>query len=164
VNAFCDIPGYAGGRNLSFLPVGRSSLALSISMGSQVAWALAQDNKKARATSVPAYPAFVAFDAALMANAPGAPHQLRPLLELLTGSDQIVLGLVPDGTSLRLAFDAECQSPAKAEALKRNVDHLITAAGGLGEFLPGGTVRLEGAQVHGRWPIERQILETLFIR
>lgn len=160
-NAFCDLPGFAQGRNLSFLPVSPTSIGVTISPAPEAAWALAADNAGLVVPSVPVYPAFVSMEASLLAQSGWMPPLFEPAAQVLSSADWVVVGLAANGSSIDLVLDATCMSPERAELVRQGMQRVLGSGAGLGAVLAAGSLTLNGKELHGRWPIERSALQTL---
>jgi hypothetical protein len=162
MNAFCDLPGFASGRNLSFLPVGPDALGMSITRLNQAAWGLASESTGVPLPRVPSYPVFLAMDAGILSSTEAVPLALRPLTEILSAADFVVLGVdAHAGGRLELALDADCMSEASAASIKTRVDAAATQGSAVLNLLRGGTVQVQGLSVHARWPLDRDGLQAL---
>jgi len=161
-NTFCDLPGFAAGRNLSFLPLSEDTLGLSISAGPQAAWGLAQDSTGVPLPSIPVYPFFLAMDAAILSPSDWVPAGLRPLTDVLSTADYVVLGIhAGDADNLEIALDADCMSEARAAMVKEHIEQILGPASATLTLLHGGTFRTEGRSVRGRWTLERNAVQSL---
>ena len=161
LNAFCDLPGNAAGRNLSFLPLGRSTLGVSVSTGNQAAWILSRENTDLPVSNVPAYPLFLSMDAGLLSSATGLPQPFQPLLQTLSAAEGVVLGLTAADGNLQFVLDANCLSEANAQQLRTTLHHTVESPETMAGLLSEGTLKVEGRMLHGRWPVERSVLEGL---
>lgn len=162
LNAFCDLPGFSSGRNLSFLPVGPDALGLSVTRANQAAWTLAKESTGVPLPRTPRYPVFLAMDGGVLSSPESIPPPMRALSDILSSADFVVMGIdARAGGRLELVLDADCMSEASATSVANRIQAVSSQSSALLPLLRNGSVRSDGRAVHGRWPLDRSMLGDL---
>jgi hypothetical protein len=168
-NAFCRVTGSAPERKISFFPVRPDIMALAVSEEDDAAVKL-QTLKPGRLTEIPGDPVWSRIPIAALKNRGSLPPAAQAFVRALDGAGTVLLAAGPEGSRVAVRLDATCGNAAEAAALVNQLReitaHLRDAVAtpnpnDLSGVLTAGAFEQKDTHVLGRWPVERQFLETL---
>ena len=172
---FCRMAGSTPERNISWMPLQKSVLALAVSRDDQAAETMRRPDPDARPMDAPRDAVWLSLPPAALKSGGELPAGTRMFARSLENADSIAFSLGPDGPRFAVRMDVRCRAAADAGTL---VEALARATGMVREFivrehqtpnprdlsgvLSGGAFRAQGARVFGYWPVERVFFEELF--
>jgi len=167
-NSFCRVAGSAPGRKISFFALRTNVMALAV--GADASAAARLQTVRARLAEVPGDPVWALIPIAALRQNGSLPPAAAVLVQALDGARSVVLAASPEGTRVAVRLDATCGSAAQAFALATRLRditaHLRDAVAtpdpkDLGGVLAAGVFEQKEVHVLGRWPMEREFLESL---
>jgi hypothetical protein len=167
-DSFCRVAGSAPGRKISFFPLRKNVMALAVS--AEASAALKLQTVGPRLGEVPDDPVWSLIPIAALKQNGGLPPATAVLAQALDGARSVVLAAGPEGTRVAVRLDATCGSAALAVDLATRLRditaHLRDAVTtpdpkDLGGVLAAGAFEQKDVHVLGRWPVERDFLESL---
>ncbi len=167
-NSFCRVAGSAADRNISFFPLRAGIMGLAVSESDFAALEL--QTLKPRRTEVPGDPVWSQVPIAALKGDTKLPLAGQALVRALDGAEEILIAAGPDGKRAAIRLDATCGSAADAAALTSRLRditaHLRDAVAApdpkdLSGVLAAGVFEQKDVHVLGRWPVEREFLESL---
>jgi hypothetical protein len=169
-NTFClGLAGSAPDRKISFFPLRRDVMGLAVSEDEYAAGAL-QTARPPSADPMPSGAIWCRVPLSQIRNRAGLPPAATAFAAALEGADSVLIAAAPSGKRIALRLDAACASPAAASALVTRLRdltaHLRDGAvtpdpKSLGGVLSAGAFERKESHAIGRWPIEREFLESL---
>jgi hypothetical protein len=176
--SYCQVPGGASGRRVSFLPVRSNVMGLAISRDASAAYSLLP-RRGTPSPAVPSYPVWLSLPKRLLENPDSLPSGGQIFARPLSAANQVTLGIGGESSSsgspnLMLHLEAQCDSPQKAHQLEAQLTQATgflkaltrqeqrnAPAGGLAQMLAGGTFTQAGNEARGRWPVPTVFLDSL---
>lgn len=168
-NAFCRVAGSVPKRKISFFPLRADLMALAVGDDEYAAQELSA-LKPARHVEIPGDPVWSLIPVGELKKDNKLPAAGAAFVRALEGAQSVLLAAGPDGKRFAIRFDATCGSAADAAALATRLRditaHLRDAAAtpdpkDLGGVLSAGAFEQKGTHVLGRWPVEREFLQSL---
>jgi hypothetical protein len=167
-DSFCRVAGSLPGRKISFFPLRQNVMALAV--GADASAATKLQTVRPRFAEVPGDPVWSLIPIAALKQKGSLPPGAAVLVHALDGARSVVLAAAPEGTRVAVRLDATCGSAAQATALATRLRditaHLRDAVAtpdpkDLGGVLAAGVFEQKEIHVLGRWPVEREFLESL---
>lgn len=176
--SYCQVPGGASGRRLSFVPVRSDVMGLAISRDASAAYSVLP-RRGTPAPAVPEYPVWLSLPRRILENPDSLPPGGQIFARAVSAANQVTLGISgeqPSGGKLNftLHLEAQCASPQKAHQLETQLtqvtgflkalakqDKQNAPPSGLAEMLAGGTFSQAGNQARGRWPVPSGLIDSL---
>ena len=167
-DSFCRVAGSLPGRKISFFPLRKNVMALAVGADASAAGRLRTVGP--RLAEVPADPVWSLIPIAALKRNGSLPPGTAVLVQALDGARSVVLAAGPEGTRVAVRLDATCSTAAQATALATRLRditaHLRDAVAtpdpkDLGGVLAAGVFEQKEIHVLGRWPVEREFLESL---
>jgi len=171
--ALCRMTGSAPERRISFFPLRSNLMALAVSQDDSAALRLGQP-APADAMEIPAAPLWLSIPMSTMKSGPALPGGARPFARAIEQAESATLAFAPDGARIAASLNVRCLKPedaadiaaqlTSATALLREAvvkEHHQPNPADLTGILAAGVFHAEGSRVLGRWPIEKQFLQTL---
>ncbi len=168
-NSFCRATGSAPDRQISFFPLRRDLMALAVSGDESAALAL-QVLRQARGTEMPGDPVWSLIPIAVLKQNGSLPPAAQIFVRALDGAQSVLVAAGPEGKRVAIRLEATCSNAAEAAALVTRLRditaHLRDAVAtpdprDLGGVLAAGVFEQKNSLVLGRWPVEREFLESL---
>lgn len=173
-NGFCRMPASRQDRQISFRPLKRNLLAMAVSTDQSAAWKVAYPRTGKDASAVPAQPVWVSLPDSTLKDEASLPAGTRLFAKALGDAERVTLALGWQGDRFEAVLDAACKNPQAAAVLHRQLEGItkvmrdyITRSNqapnprDLSGVLTAGLFEQRDRYVHGRWPIDRQFLESI---
>jgi len=167
-DSFCRVAGSVAARRISFFALRKNIMALAV--GADASAAVRLRTVRPRLAEIPGDPVWTLIPIAALKQNGSVPAGAAGLAETLDGARSVVLAAAPEGARVAVRLDATCGSAAQATALATRLRditaHLRDAVAtpdpkDLGGVLAAGVFEQKEAHVLGRWPVEREFLESL---
>ncbi|HXN45128.1 MAG TPA: hypothetical protein VN893_00710 [Bryobacteraceae bacterium] len=167
-DSFCRVAGSVAARRISFFALRKNIMALAVGADASAAVRLRTAGR--RLAEIPGDPVWSLIPIAALKQNGSMPAGAAVLAQALDGARSVVLAATPEGTRVAVRLDATCGSAAQASALATRLRditaHLRDAVAtpdpkDLGGVLAAGVFEQKEVHVLGRWPVEREFLESL---
>ena len=167
-DSFCRVAGSVPERKISFFPLRKNVMALAV--GADASAAVRLQTVRPRLAAVPGDPVWSLIPIAALKQNGSLPPAAAVLVQALDGARSVVLAAGPEGTRLAVRLDATCDSAAQAAALATRLRDITAHVRDavrtpdpkdLGGVLAAGVFEQKEAHVLGRWPVQREFLESL---
>ena len=167
----CRMQGSTPDRRISFLPLRPDLIAIAVSTDDLAATRLMQVGTQPT-TALPASPVWLTIPGSLLRKPDGMPSGLRVMFSGLVQADRVVFTLGPGAAGVEARMEAACKSDEEARVLigqLRNSMSLMKEAaargkvdsGALAKALMGGAFEQAGRRVTGKWPVARDLFDSL---
>lgn len=173
-SAFCRAPGSAEERRISFFPVHPGLMGLAVSRDDWAALALNTERRSGAPWEIPDGVAWSIIPAAVLKDPSRLPAGTHAFARPLQDASRIAFSLGVSNGRLGLELDVTCGSPDAAAALASELrstterlrslivrENQTPNPRDLSGVLTMGVFERKGNRVIGRWPIERELLESL---
>jgi len=173
-NSFCRVAGSTPQRNISFFPLKPDVMALAVSPDGWAANNLQTRLKNGWQGAAPGQPVWMAVPASYLHDTENLPSGTRLFAKAMEGAERVMLSLGVEEGRLEALLDVTCRSADEASVLSfqlggvtRLLRSMIARENktpnpkDLSGVLAAGSFRQEGTRVYGRWPIQREFLESL---
>ena len=167
-DSFCRVAGSLPARKISFFALRKNVMALAV--GADASAATRLQMLRPGLGEVPGDPVWSLIPIAALKQKGSLPPGAAVLVQVLDGARSVVLAAAPEGTRVAVRLDATCGSAAQATALATRLRdltaHLRDAVAtpdpkDLSGALAAGVFEQKEVHVLGRWPVEREFLESL---
>jgi hypothetical protein len=168
----CSVEGSSKDRQVSWTPLGREMLGMSMGPDPLGAALLGPTTKPS--FSVPRSPVWLHLPGKELRPGAGLPPGLSVLLSDLEGAEEATLSVELRGADFALVLDAPCASGGKAaevagrlQATTEMLKKLLARENqqpnpkDLSGVLAGGVFKTEGSAVRGSWPVARIFMQSL---
>ncbi len=167
-DSFCRVGGSVPERKISFFPLRRNVMALAV--GADASAAAKLQTAGPRLADVPGDPVWSLIPIAALKQSGSLPPAAAVFVRAMDGARSVVLAAAPEGTRVAVRLDATCGNAAQATALATRLRditaHLRDAVAtpnpkDLSGVLAAGVFEQKDVHVLGRWPVQREFLESL---
>ncbi len=172
-NTLCRMGGSTPQRRISFFPLQSGVMALAVSQDDSAALMLHTRGVQ-RPQTIPEDPVWALIPVATLKNSASVPAGTRTFARALGAADSVLLAAAPDGGQVALRMDASCRTAAGAHALATELrdatarlrdfiarESQTPSTRDLSGVLAAGAFEQNGAHVLGRWPVSRDLLESI---
>lgn len=168
----CRMQGSTPERHISFLPLRNDTIAVAVSTDDLAAARLTKTGVPVTA-HLPAAPVWLSVPGTVLQGRDSLPTGLRLVLSSLVKADRVVITVGPGGAGLEAQLDASCHTADDARVLAselRSTTGLLKEAlltnkeasqDDLARTLASGTFDASGARVTGKWPVAKNLIESL---
>jgi len=162
----CRAEGSVPERHISFLKLRSDAIALAVAKDDLAVARLANQGTPVTGV-IPEGPAWISVPGAWLRQGGFVPAGLKVALSGLLHADRVVVRIAggQGGSNPEALLEATCRTARDADLL---TSQLRLAAEGLkggtdelGKALAAGVFSVSGSTVTGRWPVRREMLETL---
>ncbi len=173
-NSFCRLEGSKVERRISFFPLSKGVMALAVGPDEWAAAMLVGKKPTRRGMSVPSQPVWLLVPAEALRDTNSLPAGTRLYAKAMESADKVVLSLATEEGRLAVQFDATCRSAQDASTLAYQLDgvtrllkEMIARENkapnphDLSGALAAGVFNRVDQRVLGRWPIDRQFLQSI---
>jgi hypothetical protein len=173
-NSFCRLEGSAPERKISFFPLQRNVMALSVSPDAWAASALAAPKPARRDFAPPGEPLWLWIPPSVLRDSERLPAGTRLFVKAMENAESLLLSLSLPPAKMELRLEAACRTPEDASLLAFQLDgvtrllrDLIARENGapnprdLSGLLAAGTFQASDRRVSGRWPVQQAFIESL---
>jgi hypothetical protein len=173
VKGLCTLEGSTPGRRISFVKLGRNTLALASAADPLAAALISRDNA-APAPEAPLSAVWMLLPKSALRSTEGLPAGVSAFLEAMSGAERALLLVRPTAAGLDVVLEAPCASGAaatrvagrlmQATALLQSLlkrEGKEPAKDDLTGVLTAGTFRADQAVVRGFWPVPKEFLDKL---
>ena len=174
--AFCKLPTSRPGRWASFLRVQPDVIALAVSVDPADVLVLTP-RRIDHPDAIPSQPVWVSIAHSLLSNPKDLPVALRIFAIAMQSTDRVTLsigqGTATDG-QFELKLEASCHNAAIADTARMQLEnntkllklelareHQQPNPADLTGLLTSGTFQVAGNSLIGRWPVQRELLNSL---
>ncbi len=167
-DSFCRVAGSVAARRISFFALRKNVMALAV--GADASAAVRLRTVGPRLAEIPGDPVWSLIPITALKQNGSMPAGATALAQALDGARNVVLAATPEGARVAVRLDATCGSAAQATALATRLRditaHLRDAMAtpdpkDLSGVLAAGAFEQKDVHVLGRWPVEREFLESL---
>ena len=173
-NSFCRVEGATANRRISFFPLTSSTMALAVGPDEWAATILMKRKPARRGMNVPGQPVWLSVPATAFEDAESLPSGTRLFAKAMQGAETVTLSLTTAEGRMAIQLDASCRSSEDASTLAFQLDgvtrilkEMIAQEGqtpnsrDLSGVLAAGVFNRVDRRVLGRWPVEREFLESI---
>jgi hypothetical protein len=168
----CRLQGSTPERHISFLPLRYDTLALAVGADDLAAARLTQTGPPV-SSHIPTAPVWLSVPGAVLRQRNSLPSGLHLLLSSLVRADRVVITAAQEGSGIEARLDASCHTASDASTLAsqlRSTTGMLRQAvltnkeasqDALALALAAGTFDSAGARVTGKWPLAKNLIESL---
>ncbi len=173
-NAFCRVAGATEDRRISFFPLTSRIMGLAVGPDEWAATILMGRKPARDGVEIPKHPVWLTAPAAALAGSESLPAGSRLFAKAMQGADTVVFSMTASGGKMTVEMDAACRSSKDASTLAlqltgitRVLKEMIAREGkapnpaDLSGMLAGGVFNQVDRRVLGRWPVEKELLESI---
>ncbi len=173
INSVCRVVGSTPDRHISFLPLRRDLMAMSVSTDQ---WAV-NDLSVAQPGPYPTMPeglVWLRFPGSLPKTAGNLPDGLSSFARIVENAPSVTLSFVPEASRLSAKLEILCRNPQEANDLAARLaattemarslfarEHQKPNPADFSGIVTSGVFRTEGSRLLGAWPIERAFVQSL---
>lgn len=172
-NGICSLAASTPGRRISFVRLGRNTLALATSADPLAAAMIARTNQTS-GPPPPASSAWLMMPRDALRSTGGLPAGMSAFLEAMSGAERAVFQVRPTSQGVDVVLEAPCSSPAVASRVTGRLTQATSllksllaregkqaARDDLSGVLTAGTFRADQSVARGFWPVPKEFLDTL---
>ena len=167
----CRMQGSTADRRISFLPLRPDTIAIAVSTDDLAATRLTRMGAKPN-QPLPANPVWLTIPGSVLRQPGGLPGGLRVMFSGLMQADRVVFTLGPAGAGVEARMEAACKSGDEARVLTSQMRNSISLmkeaaardhaeSGALAKALMGGVFQQADRRVTGKWPLAKDLLDSL---
>jgi hypothetical protein len=173
-NSFCRVGGATEDRKISFFPLTGTVMGFAVGPDEWAATRLMGRKPARDAGGVPRHPVWLKAAATDLTGNESLPAGSRLFAKAMQEADTVAFYLTANGDRMAIELDAACRSSADASTLAfqltgvtRVLKEMIAREGkspnpaDLSGMLAGGVFNQVDRRVLGRWPVEREFLESI---
>jgi len=168
----CRLQGSTPERHISFLPLRNDTIAVAVSTDDLAAARLAKAGPPVR-LHLPVAPLWLSVPGTVLQQRTALPPGLRLVLSALVKADRVIVTVAPVGAGIEARLDASCHTAEDARVLASQLrsttgmlkEALLTnkeaSQDDLARALAAGTFDTAGPRVTGKWPVAKNLIESL---
>lgn len=170
--SLCRMQGSQPDRHISFLPLREDALALAVAPDDIAASRLSKTGTPVSAR-LPDSPVWFSVPGALLRQPGSVPPGVRFMLSALTNADRVLITVGPGGSGIEAHLETTCHSPDEAKLLASQLRSTVAVLkdemprnqeirdDDLARTLAAGIFEQAGSRVTGRWPISKNLIDSL---
>ena len=158
-------------RRISFLPLRPDTIALAVSTDDLAATRLTHIGAKIT-DPLPPGPVWLTIPGTVLRQPGGLPAGLRVVFSGLVQADRVIFTAGASATGVEVRMDAACKSETDARILVSQLENSVSLlkdaaarnqadTSPLSNVLMGGSFTQAGARVTGKWPLGKDLIDTL---
>lgn len=173
VNGLCSLPAATSGRRISFVRIGRRTLALATAEDPMAAAVISPANRTSFAAA-PMGSVWLMMPGSALVSTGDLPAGMSAFLEAMNGAERATFLLRPTAAGVDVVLEAPCASAAAANRVAGRLTQatsllksLLVREGkeperdDLSGILTAGTFRGDKDVVRGFWPVPKEFLDKL---
>lgn len=171
---YCWVPGTTPGRIISFYPIRRDVMALASASNEKAGRDINASGPVKLPFDSPRQPIWLHVPASVLTTQQQLPAGMRLFLTAMQNAERLLITVGPKAQAIELAMDVTCKTAADAAIMKAQLESITAllkkliarekqqpSARDLSGVLTSGTFTREDRHVIGRWPVQKEFLDSI---